>query len=69
PGTPNPSPGAVIPAEPAGGSARRGAPTVALNVRVPEATREAVRREAAANPVTPSQAAGIKDLVRAHLMC
>ena len=48
--------------------ARRGAPTVALNVRVPEAIRDAVRREAATNPATPSQAAVIEALVRAHLM-
>lgn len=45
-----------------------GAPTVALNVRVPEAIRDAVRREAATNPATPSQAAVIEALVRAHLM-
>ncbi|MBU8651099.1 hypothetical protein KM867_10775 [Micrococcus luteus] len=72
-----PAPGAVIPAEPATASdpaggyaplARRGAPTVALNVRVPEAIRDAVRREAATNPATPSQAAVIEALVRAHLM-
>ena len=67
----------MIPAEPATASdpaggyvplARRGAPTVALNVRVPEAIRDAVRREAAMNPATPSQAAVIEALVRAHLM-
>lgn len=72
-----PAPGAVIPAEPATASdptggyvplARRGAPTVALNVRVPEAIRDAVRQEAATNPATPSQAAVIEALVRAHLM-
>ena len=59
-----PAPGAVIPAEPATASdpaggymplARRGAPTVALNVRVPEAIRDAVRREAATNPATPAR--------------
>ena len=42
--------------------------TTALNVRVPEAIRDAVRREAATNPATPSQAAVIEALVRAHLM-
>lgn len=67
----------MIPAEPATASvpaggyaplARRGAPTVTLNVRVPEAIRDMVRREAATNPATPSQAAVIEALVRAHLM-
>ena len=72
-----PAPGAVIPAEPATASdpaggyappARRGAPTGAPNVPVPAAIRDAVRREAATNPATPSQAAVIDALVRAHLM-
>ncbi|MCV7582654.1 hypothetical protein M3C00_002460 [Micrococcus luteus] len=39
-----------------------------LNVRVPEAIRDMARREAATNPATPSQAAVIEALVRAHLM-
>ncbi|WP_447844692.1 hypothetical protein [Micrococcus luteus] len=77
PGPPAPAPGAVILAEPAAASdptggyaplARRWAPTVALNVRVPAAIRDAVRREAATNQATPSQAAVIEALVRAHLM-
>ena len=67
----------MIPAEPATASdptsgyaplARRGAPTVALNVRVPEAIRDVVRRKAATNPATPGQAAVIEALVRPHLM-
>ena len=67
-----PAPGALAPAaEPAPAvlyTPRRGAPTVALNTRVPEEVREAVRQEAARNPQTPSQAAVIEALVRTHLM-